>query len=131
MSQKKAKRVKAGLEQLRKISNKAYVMMESIILDHQKSAAKMYNSYLLLSSIGACLTGNFNLGLGLFGTFLLERYVSNTNGKNSGLYTGVVGTLRDKLGLAKPVNSPFDLISEEYDLGELKNNGAPEDEDLS
>ena len=117
MSEKKAKGIKALLDYVRGENPKAYAVLKGLFLNQNKNAARTYHQYLGWASFGLFVTANYLWGAGFFGAYVLEKYVSQQNARASGCYTGVFGTLRDKLGLTRKVYSPFEVVSEDYDLG--------------
>lgn len=117
MSEKRAKELKALLDYVKGENPKAYVVLKELFRDQNKNAAQTYHRYLGLASLASLVVGNYAGCAGFFGAYVLEKHVSQQNAASSGCYTGVIGTLRDKLGLTRKVYSPFEVVSEDYDLG--------------
>ncbi len=117
MSKKKAEGINAALNYIKSESPKTYAVLKEGVQSEQRTAAKTYHFYLVVGSLGFFLTGNFKLAAGMFGAYLLERTAVKYSEKKSGYSTGILGMIRDKLGLSKKANSPFEVISEDYDIG--------------
>jgi len=119
-SKRNLKQTKAFLDYLKSESPKAFEFIKADMQENEGLAAKWYHRYLVLGSLGSLVTGNFLASGGLIGLWLAEKNVSKRNANRSGFHTGLVGTMCDKFGLTRKLVSPFDLISEEYDLGMWK-----------